>query len=173
MPKIWTSHKRMENPDHGLRVIPVTALTATLPIIDLGEILMKGNDKQERSSKILIADDSESSRDLLRYILERTGCEVIEAKDGEEAPTRASSIVPDLLILDLNMPGMDGYSVASELRKLPAFAQTPIIALSAGVSHVDPAKLAASGFSTFLPKPIPPAKVRECVAMFLGNADAR
>ena len=131
------------------------------------------NTREKSSKRILIADDSESSRDLLRYILERTGCEVIEAKDGLEALRQASATEPDLLILDLNMPGLDGYSVASELRKFPAFVQTPIVALSAGVPHVDQAKLVAAGFSTFLPKPIPPPKVRECVAMLLADAKRR
>jgi len=130
------------------------------------------NTREKSSKRILIADDSESSRDLLRYILERTGCEVIEAKDGPEALRQASATEPDLLILDLNMPGLDGYAVASELRKFPAFVQTPIVALSAGVSDVDEAKLATAGFSIFLPKPIPPAKVRECVAILLADTDA-
>ncbi|HEV2576286.1 MAG TPA: response regulator [Acidobacteriaceae bacterium] len=116
---------------------------------------------------MLIADDSQSSRDLLRFILERSGCDVIEAQDGEQALALALEFTPDLFILDLNMPRLDGYSVAAELRKQPAFTQTPILALSAGVTQTDPARIKESGFSAFLSKPIPPAGLRNCISRLL------
>ena len=124
-------------------------------------------------NRVLIADDSDSSRDLLRFILERSGCKVFEAQDGEEALLLALSLLPDLLIIDLNMPLRDGYSVASELRSNPLFAQTPIVALSAGVAQTDRASIAAAGFSMFLPKPVPPAQLRACVMKFLSPDLAR
>ena len=127
-----------------------------------------GSDKRQ----VLIADDSESSRDLLRFILERSGCNVIEAQDGEEALSLALSLFPDLLILDLNMPLRDGYSVTSALRSMPAFARTPIIALSAGIAQTDQVSIAAAGFSMFLPKPVPPAQLRACITTFLTRDSA-
>jgi len=122
--------------------------------------------------RVLVADDSDSSRYLLRFILERTGCRVFEAQDGEEALQLALSLLPDLLIIDLNMPLRDGYSITLELRSKPAFAQTPIIALSAGVAQTDRASIAAAGFSMFLPKPVPPAQLRECITKFLHDDSA-
>jgi CheY-like chemotaxis protein len=117
--------------------------------------------------QVLIADDSQSSRDLLRFILERSGCIVIEAQDGEHALALALEFIPDLFILDLNMPRLDGYSLASELRKQPAFTETPIIALSAGVTQTDSARITEAGFSAFLSKPIPPAGLRKCISELL------
>lgn len=116
---------------------------------------------------MLIADDSQSSRDLLRFVLERSGCDVIEAQDGEEALALAVEFTPDLFILDLNMPGLDGYSVASELRKQQAFTKTPILALTGGITQTDSARITGAGFSAFLSKPIPPAGLRKWVSELL------
>lgn len=118
---------------------------------------------------ILIADDSDSSRDLLKMILLRAGCGVVEARDGEEALRKASLLCPDALILDLNMPCLDGYSVASQLRRVPFFADIPIIALSAAVSESNEARLREAGFTIFLEKPIAPAKLRGCIAELLNG----
>ncbi len=135
-------------------------------------MLWKKNPTGPNKKHVLVADDSESSRDLLRFILERSGCEVIEAQNGEEALSLALSLFPDLLIIDLNIPLRDGYSVTSELRAMPAFARTPIIGLSAGVAQTDRASIAAAGFSMFLHKPIPPARLRACVIYFLTRDSA-
>lgn len=117
--------------------------------------------------RVLIADDSQSSLDLLRFIIERSGCDVIEAQDGKQALILALEHMPDLLILDLNMPQVDGYGVATELRKQPAFTQTPIIALSAGITATDLGQITEAGFSAFLSKPIPPAALRKCISELL------
>jgi CheY-like chemotaxis protein len=135
-------------------------------------MLWKKNSGESDRKQVLVADDSESSRDLLRFILERSGCRVIAAQDGEEALSLALSLFPDLLIIDLNMPLRDGYSVTSELRRQPAFAQTPIIALSAEVAQTDRASIAAAGFSMYLPKPVPPAQLRACLTKFLFRDSA-
>lgn len=123
--------------------------------------------------QVLIADDSQSSRDLLRFILERSGCDVIEAQDGEQALALAMERIPDLFILDLNMPLIDGYSVASKLRKHLAFIETPIVALSAGVTQTDSVRITEAGFSAFLSKPIPPAVLRRCISKLLSGDSAR
>jgi len=129
---------------------------------DSMEVLRQNTDGARK--RVLIADDSQSSLDLLRFIVERSGCDVIEAQDGQQALTLALEHIPDLLILDLNMPQADGYCVASELRKHSAFIQTPIIALSAGITQTDSVRITAAGFSAFLSKPIPPAALRKCIA---------
>lgn len=123
----------------------------------------------KNAAQILIADDSESSRDLLRVILQRCGCHVIEACDGVEALHQAANCCPDLFILDLNMPRLDGYAVAFELRKAPAFKESPILALSAGLSEIDSVRLRQAGFSMFIAKPISPAKLRACIDELLDR----
>jgi CheY-like chemotaxis protein len=120
--------------------------------------------------RILIADDAAGSRELVRYILERCGHEVIEAGDGEEALTKAEMCGPDLVILDLQMPRVDGYTVASTLRRKAKFAKTPILALSAAISQDAPERLAAAGFSSYLIKPIGPARLRHSVTTLLNRA---
>jgi len=118
---------------------------------------------------VLVADDSESSRDLLRIILQRAGCSVVEARDGQEALDQAWACSPNMLILDLNMPGPDGYEVARRLREMPAFASTPILALSAAASEANEARLTEAGFSMFVEKPIAPAKLRACIGQLLSG----
>jgi len=119
------------------------------------------------AARILIADDTLSSRELLRSILERSGYDVVEAEDGEQALERANAFQPHVVILDLQMPRLDGCSTAMALRKIPAFGLTPIVALTAAVSELVPEKIAAAGFTGYLVKPIGPARLRECIAKLL------
>ena len=76
--------------------------------------------------KILIADDKATSRELLRTVLERQAYAVMEAADGEEALQKALAELPDLILLDLQMPRRTGYEVLGELRKDPRHAALPI-----------------------------------------------
>jgi CheY-like chemotaxis protein len=108
-----------------------------------------------------------SSRELLRTILERQGYEVMEAVDGEQAVHQASDFAPDLVILDLQMPKLDGYSVAIALRKIPGFATIPIVALAAALPEVSPEEMSQAGFTQCLVKPISPTRLRECVTGLL------
>jgi two-component system chemotaxis response regulator CheY len=120
-----------------------------------------------RPIRILIADDTLSSRELLRSILESTGYQVAEAEDGEQVLARAATFHPDLVILDLQMPNLDGCGAATALRKLPAFKKTPILALTAALSDVIPEQIAGAGFTGYLVKPIGPARLRKCIADLL------
>jgi CheY-like chemotaxis protein len=117
--------------------------------------------------RILIADDALSSRELLRTILERQGYEVLEAVNGEQAVDEAPDFSPDLVILDLQMPKLDGYSAAIALRKIPAFANIPIVALAAALPEVSPEEMSQAGFTQCLVKPISPTRLRECVTDLL------
>ncbi|MGA9720285.1 MAG: response regulator [Acidobacteriaceae bacterium] len=128
---------------------------------------------QIASKRILIADDAASARDLVRSILGRSGYEVFEAEDGEEALESATRLQPDLVILDLQMPKLDGCSVASTLRSMPSFQETPIMALSAGISNMEPAQLHRCGFSAALAKPISPAKLRSTIIDIFDTMDAQ
>ncbi len=126
-----------------------------------------GDAKRSLVKRILIADDTMSSRDLLRSILESSGYEVVEAEDCEQVLERASAFNPHLVILDLQMPKLDGCAAAAALRKIPAFEKTPIVALAAAVSDAVPEKMAQAGFTGYLVKPIGPARLRQCIASLL------
>ena len=117
--------------------------------------------------RILIADDALSSRELLRTILEGAGYQVMEAVDGQQAVEKAPEFAPHLVILDLQMPKLDGYSIAVALRKLPGFAEIPIVALAAALPEVSPEQMTEAGFTQCLVKPLSPARLRECVAQLL------
>jgi two-component system chemotaxis response regulator CheY len=108
------------------------------------------------------------SRELLRTILEGCGYEVLEAEDGEEVLQKAPNFEPHLVILDLQMPKLDGYSAAVALRKFPALARIPIVALAAALPDVFPDQTSEAGFTQCLVKPISPARLRECVSQLLS-----
>src|SRR2546430_1092659 len=88
--------------------------------------------------KILVADDKATGRELVRTVLEALGYEIFEASDGVEALGCARRLHPDLVILDLHMPGLDGFGVVKELRNDESFAGTPVIALTASAMQGDP-----------------------------------
>ncbi|HVT99836.1 MAG TPA: response regulator [Acidobacteriaceae bacterium] len=122
-----------------------------------------------RKPLILIADDRPSSRELLGLVLERAGYEVLEAENGEQALERVRAGSPDLVLLDLQMPGMDGYGVLSELRAEARFASLPVLALTASAMRGDREKILEAGFTDYLAKPAAPELVRETVARLLGE----
>lgn len=119
--------------------------------------------------RILIADDRASSRELLRLVLERAGYEVIEAEDGLEALERARAGNPDLMLLDLQMPRLDGYGTLAELRREERFRTLPILALTASAMRGDREKILAAGFTDYLSKPAGPEQLRETVAKLLDG----
>ena len=125
------------------------------------------NAERPLARRILIADDALSSRELLRTILEGAGYQVMEAVDGQQAVEKAPEFAPHLVILDLQMPKLDGYSTAVALRKLPGFAEIPIVALAAALPEVSPEQMTEAGFTQCLVKPLSPARLRECVAQLL------
>ena len=84
-----------------------------------------------KAKKILIADDEPDILEIIQYNLQKEGYEVVTAKDGDEALTKAKSLRPDLIILDIMMPKKNGMEVCAILRAQPAFKQTLIIFLTA------------------------------------------
>jgi two-component system, cell cycle response regulator DivK len=122
--------------------------------------------------RILIADDRASSRELLRLVLARAGYEVIEAEDGRQAVELARQQSPHLILLDLQMPGLDGYGTLAELRQEERFRELPILALTASAMRGDREKILAAGFTDYLSKPAGPELLRETVARLLENRQA-
>jgi CheY-like chemotaxis protein len=119
--------------------------------------------------RILIADDRASSRELLRLVLDRAGYDVIEAEDGVEALEQARVGNPDLILLDLQMPRLDGYGTIAELRREERFRALPILALTASAMRGDREKIMAAGFTDYLSKPAGPELLRETVARLLNG----
>jgi CheY-like chemotaxis protein len=106
------------------------------------------------AQRILIADDKASSRELVRTILENLGYEVQEAEDGIRALEAVLQGAPDLVLLDLQMPGLTGQEVLAKLRADERFADLPVVALTASAMAGDRDKALAAGFTSYLAKPV-------------------
>jgi CheY-like chemotaxis protein len=104
--------------------------------------------------RVLVADDQAGGRELIRTILEHSGHAVWEARDGTEAVRFAREILPDLILLDLHMPMLDGFGVLQELRGNVEFDGTPIVALTATAMQGDRERALSEGFSSYISKPI-------------------
>lgn len=117
--------------------------------------------------KVLIADDKATSRELVRTVLEKNGYFVLEAADGIEALQNAREGRPDLIILDLQMPGLNGFAVLQELRHDRQFAATPILALTASAMQGDRERAMEMGFNGYLTKPLGLALLRSEVERLL------
>jgi len=104
--------------------------------------------------KILIAEDNPVNRELLRELLELRGYEVAEACDGQEALRALEKSRPDLLLLDIGMPVMDGYETVRRIRADATLATLPVLAVTAYAMRGDEEKILATGFNGYLSKPI-------------------
>jgi CheY-like chemotaxis protein len=122
--------------------------------------------------KVLIADDKATSRELIRLVLESCGYEITEASDGIEALRFARQVSPDLIVLDLHMPGIDGFGVIAELRRDPAFSATPIMALTASAMQGDRGRALDAGFDSYVTKPIPLPALRAEVERLIARGEA-
>jgi two-component system cell cycle response regulator DivK len=116
---------------------------------------------------ILLADDSPGGREVVQVALEMAGYRVIEAVDGRAALDLATADPPDLFILDIQMPNLDGYEVIEHLRKDPGFAGIPAIALTASAMRGDQDKALAAGFTRHMSKPVNLSALRQAVAELL------
>jgi len=109
-----------------------------------------------RGKKILIADDEPDILEIIEFNLQAQGYDVTTAKNGDEAFEKAKKINPDLIILDIMMPGKNGIEVCNLLRMIPAFKQTLIIFLTALSDETTEIKGLESGADDYLTKPISP-----------------
>jgi two-component system phosphate regulon response regulator PhoB len=105
---------------------------------------------------ILIVDDEPSILDLVRFTLEDADVRVVEASDGAEALVLARRIKPDLILLDVQMPRLNGLEVCRQLRREPALARTPIVMLTAAGQEADRARGREAGADEYLTKPFSP-----------------
>ena len=117
--------------------------------------------------RILIIEDNEQNLYLVTFILEKHGYEVFAARDGQEGIDMAESIKPDLILLDIQLPVMDGYTVARHLRTNTELAQVPIIAVTSYAMTGDRGKTIAAGCNGYIEKPINPDTFADEIEQFL------
>jgi two-component system, cell cycle response regulator DivK len=118
---------------------------------------------------VLIVDDCEQEREIFSRYLEFVGARLIEACNGEEAILAAMEHLPDLVLLDLSMPVLDGWETIRRLREEPATADIPVVALTA--HHLEWERLRDAGFRGYLEKPVVPNRVLEEVERCIGRLD--
>jgi two-component system, cell cycle response regulator DivK len=105
---------------------------------------------------VLLIEDSEQNRHLATFLLEKHGFQVVCAPDGPSGVQLARTLDPALILLDIQLPGMDGYAVARALRVLPDREQTPIMAVTSYAMVGDREKCLAAGCNGYIKKPINP-----------------
>ena len=119
--------------------------------------------------QILIVEDKPTSRELLRTVLEHQGYEVVEAEDGHQALDRVREHTPDLILMDLQIPGRNGYDVLLEIRKDSRSNRIPVLAVTANAMPEDREKVMAAGFNGYIAKPVALARLREEVSRILDD----
>jgi two-component system cell cycle response regulator DivK len=117
------------------------------------------------SKRILVVEDEEDNRRIVRDLLTSVGYEIIEAVTGEEGVTAATTHCPDLILMDIQLPGLDGYEATRQIRANPALRKVPIIAVTSYALSGDDVKAFAAGCDAYISKPFSPrvllAKIRE------------
>jgi two-component system, cell cycle response regulator DivK len=121
--------------------------------------------------RILVIEDNEQNLYLVTFILEKYGHKVFAARDGQEGIDTAVSIKPDLILLDIQLPVMDGYTVAKRLRANPDLNRIPIIAVTSYAMTGDREKCIEAGCNGYIEKPINPDTFIEQVEQRLASTE--
>ncbi len=147
--------------------VSLSAERSTVPVAKVAGVLAPG----QKPPRILVVDDREENRDLLRRILEEAGLIPLLAADGMAALQAVRESCPDLVFLDIRMPGMDGFAVLRKLRDLEAEQRRnplPIIAVTASVLDHEREAVLAEGFNDYIRKPFQVWEITDCVSRMLN-----
>lgn len=120
------------------------------------------------SKCILVIEDTEDNRRILRDLLTSAGFDVIEAVDGEKGVFAATEVNPDLILMDIQLPIVDGYEAARRIKSNPATRRIPIIAVTSYALSGDEAKAREAGCDGYIAKPFSPRHVLATVRKFLA-----
>ncbi len=124
------------------------------------------------STRILMIEDHEENRNLLRDVLTKVGYEIIEAVTGEEGVAFAELYLPDLILMDIALPGLDGYEATRRIRANPALRHIPIIAVTSYALSGDDVKALEAGCNAYVTKPFNPRELRATIREHLPQATA-
>jgi two-component system cell cycle response regulator DivK len=120
------------------------------------------------SKRILVIEDTEDNRRILRDLLTNAGFELIEAEDGEKGVAMAAEHRPDLILMDIQLPLVDGYEATRRIKANPDLRRIPIIAVTSYALSGDEAKALAAGCDGYVAKPFSPRKILATVRLFLS-----
>jgi two-component system cell cycle response regulator DivK len=119
------------------------------------------------TTTILYIEDNIDNRTLVRRVLQIEGYRVMEAESGFKAFEILRSEIPDLVLMDINLPDMDGYEITTRLKQMPSLARVPVIAMTANVMKGDREKTLAAGCDGYISKPIDIDTLPGQIARFL------
>ncbi|MBN1780598.1 response regulator [bacterium] len=116
---------------------------------------------------VLIIEDNDKNLYLLRFLIEKLGHRVIEARDGLNGVKVAMIEKPDVILMDIQLPAMDGYEATQEIRSMDSFRNVPIIAITSYAMEGDREKSLAAGCTDYIEKPIKPEQFIERIKSYL------
>ncbi|MHB1400434.1 MAG: response regulator [Trichloromonadaceae bacterium] len=118
---------------------------------------------------VLIIEDNEQNIYLATFLLKNSGYQVVQARSGEEGLTQSQKTRPDLILLDIQLPEMDGYEVVRRLKSQPATAAIPVVAVTSYAMAGDREAILAAGCHGYVEKPIDPDTFVATVTAFLNH----
>jgi two-component system, cell cycle response regulator DivK len=121
------------------------------------------------TKRILVVEDQEDLRGILRDLLSSSGYEMLEAADGQAGVDKARAEKPDLILMDIQMPVMDGYDATRQIKADPNLKSIPIVAVSSFAMKGDEEKARASGCDHYVTKPYSPMQLLRTVRNLLGG----
>lgn len=124
---------------------------------------------QDQTVTVLLVEDTEDNRYMMRRLLEMAGYNVVEATNGEEAVRLAASERPQLILMDLSLPVIDGLAATRAIRKLDGLEKVPIVAVSAHASADFQTEALAAGCDAYITKPIDFSQLEQIIARLLGK----
>lgn len=121
------------------------------------------------NKRILIAEDNEQNLYLISFLLEKNGFEILVARTGAEAIEQARAARPDLILIDIQMPEMDGYEAIERLKRLPETSRIPVVVVSSYAMAGDRERALRLGCAGYIEKPITPETFAAQIGDFLGD----
>jgi CheY-like chemotaxis protein len=130
---------------------------------------MDSDTTSTKAGTILVVDDEEAVTGVIQAVLTKEGYQVHLAHNGEEGIKLASQVKPDLIIMDITMPGMDGYEATERIKQDPALADVPVIFLTGKSASEDGGKSFATGGVSFVRKPFTGQQLRDLVTLAMQS----
>jgi signal transduction histidine kinase/CheY-like chemotaxis protein len=147
-------------------------ITARLGVAVAKEIpVFSRPEKKQLKGRVLLVEDDEINREIAKEMVEITGAEIVQAENGLVAVNCVNTSSFDLILMDIQMPVLDGIAASSQIRALPNGATVPIVAMTANVFLADQLKYRAAGMNDFLPKPVDPESLYALLGKYLPLAD--
>jgi two-component system, cell cycle response regulator DivK len=121
------------------------------------------------SKRILVVEDQPDNRKIIRDVFARTDYEIIESENGEEALAAIAKVRPDLILMDIQLPIMDGYTATRRIKADPALRSIPIIAVTSYALSGEEKKAREAGCDDYIPKPYSPRELLAKVRQYLSD----